>query len=163
MGRRSLLVQGLEGRPTGVVVHDPGLDMSDLRPDGEAVEDEVAQCIGVGKADVEEEVVGARDVVQLDHLRHRERRLAEGVDVGAGVRPDTDRHDRLEAPSERAPVDVCMEATEDAAGVQRSHPLEAAGGSEADERGEVLVRDPRILLESLDEGPVDSVETLFRH
>ena len=76
------VVERLEGRPTGVVVDDPRLDVADLGPHGEAVEDEVAQRIGVRDADVEQEVVGPGDVEELDHLRHRKGRLAERVDVG---------------------------------------------------------------------------------
>ena len=87
-------------QPARVVVDDPRLDVADLGPHGQAVEDEVAQRVGVGDADVEQEVVGARDVEQLDHLRHREGRLAERVDVRPRVGADPHGHDRLEPTAE---------------------------------------------------------------
>ena len=71
--------------------------------------------------------------------------------------------DRLEPAAERVAVDVGVEAAQDAAGAQGAHALEARGGGEADALGQLLVRDPRILLQRRHEGPVDSVETLFRH
>ena len=137
--------------------------MADLGPHGEAVEDEVAQRIGVRDADVEQEVVGPGDVEELDHLRHRKGRLPERVDVGARVGADPHGHDRLEPAAERVAVDVRVEAAQDAAGAKGTHALEAGGGGETDALGQVLVRDPRILLQRGDEGPVDSVESLFRH
>ena len=103
------------------------------------------------------------DVEQLDHLGHREGRLAERVDVGPRVGADPHGDDRLEPAAEGIAIDVRVEAAQDAAGAEGAHALEAGGGGEADALGEVLVRDPCILLQRRDEGLVDSVETLFRH
>ena len=146
-----------------MLVDDVRLDVADLGSHGQAVEDEVAQGVGVRHADVEEEVVGAGDVEDLDHLRHREGGLAERVDVRARVGADPHRHDRLEPAAEAVAVDVRVEAAQDTAGAERTDALEARRGGEADARGQLLVRDPRILLQRGHEGLVDSVESLFRH
>ena len=138
-----------------MVVDDAGLDVTDLRPHGQAVEDEIPQRVRIGDTDVEQEVVGPRDVEQLDHLGHRQCRSPERVDVRARVGADPDRHDRLEAAAERRPVDVGMEATEDAARPQRADPFEAGRRREPDVLREVLVRDPRIHLQSCHQGLVD--------
>ena len=76
---------------------------------------------------------------------------------------DPYRHDRLEAATERVVVDIGVEPAENAAGAQRADALEAGRGGEAGPLREVLVRDPRILLQGCDQSPVSSIEALFRH
>jgi hypothetical protein len=59
--------------PTLVVVDNARLDVTDLGAHGQPVEYEIPQAVGIRHSHVQEEVVGAGDVEELDHLRHRTR------------------------------------------------------------------------------------------
>jgi len=139
------------------------LDVSDLGSYGQPIEDEIAKPVHVGQSNVDEEIVSPRDMEDLDHLREPEGVFPERVDVCARVRTNANCDDRFQRSTERRMVDFGMEASDDAACAQGAHALEAARGSEPHELGEVLVRDPSILLESCYERAIRSVETLSRH
>jgi len=89
-----------------VVIDDTRFHVAYLGAHGQAVEHEVAQGVGVGDADVEQEVVRAGDVKQLDHLGHRERSGAERIDVRARMRADPYGDDCLQAAAEGVAIDV---------------------------------------------------------
>jgi hypothetical protein len=102
-------------------------------------------------------------VEDLHHLGELECETPEGVDVLTRVGADPHGDDRLETAAERAPIDVGVEPQQDAAQPQRPDPLEARRGGDPDLRCEVLVREPRILLQRVHDRAIGAVQALFCH
>jgi hypothetical protein len=97
-------------------------------------------------------------VEHRERLLQREQVVPELVDDGPRVRADADADERLDASTERAGIDLGVEPPDDTADAQRPHPGEAARRGEPDAGGELLVREPTVLLQLGQDRPVDSVE-----
>jgi len=92
--------------------NDRGSHIGDLRAPGEPVDDKGVEGIGVGDADMDQEVLGTRDDEDIKGLRQPAGEVAEGLDSLAGGRVDAYRDERLHGPAEGVQVDVGVVAAE---------------------------------------------------
>jgi len=134
------------------------LDAGDLGAAREGVHGQVAQVVGVADPNVHEEVVLPGHVVDPDRLPEGKGVLPEAPDLLAGVTSQTHEDEGLDGDAEGPGFDLRPEAGEYSAFPEAADSLEAAGGGQADLGGQLLVRQPSILLESRQDGEVDSVQ-----
>jgi hypothetical protein len=92
--------------------NDRGSHIRDLGPFGEPVDDEGVEGIGVGDADMDQEVLRTRDDENIKGLRQPASEIAEGLDSLAGGWADPYRDERLHGPAEGIQIDVRMKTPE---------------------------------------------------
>lgn len=103
--------------------NDRGSHIGDLGASGEPVDDEGVEGIGVGDADVDQEVLGTCDDENIKGLRQPASEIAEGLDSLAGGWADADRDEGLHGPAEGIQVDVGVKAPEHSSSSQCANPL----------------------------------------
>lgn len=81
-----------------MLIHDRRVDIGDLGPLGEAVDDKRVQRISVRHADVQEEVAASGDNEDAHDLRQVGSPVPKSLDVLARGRPDGDRDQCLDVP-----------------------------------------------------------------
>jgi len=104
--------------------NDRGSHIGDLGPFGEPVDDEGVEGIGVGDADMDQEVLGTCDDEDIKGLRQPAGEVAEGLDSLAGGWVDAYRDERLHGPAEGVQVDVGVVAPQHSASSQRADSLQ---------------------------------------
>jgi hypothetical protein len=127
--------------------NDRGSHIGDLGTSGKPVDDEGIEGLGVGDADMDQEVLGTRDNENIKGLRQPASEVAEGLDALAGGRADAYCDERLYRPAEGIQVDVGMKAPEHSSSSQCADSLQRRRGCDADPLGEGPVRQPCICLE----------------
>src|SRR5215218_10648610 len=104
--------------------NDRGSHIGDLGPFGEPVDDEGVEGIGVGDADMDQEVLRTRDDENIKGLRQPTGEVAEGLDSLAGGWVDAYRDERLHGPAEGVQVDVGMKAPQHSASSEGAYALQ---------------------------------------
>ena len=92
--------------------NDRGSHIGNLRAPGQPVDDEGVEGIGVGDADMDQEVLGTRDDENIKGLRQPASEVTECLDSLAGGWADAYRDEGLHGPAEGIQVDVGMKAPE---------------------------------------------------
>ncbi len=121
------------------------------------VHDQLAQLLGVGGDDPQQQVLRPADVVQLEHLRLGQQPPGERVDPGP-LLPELDPDHGLDPEPQPVQVDVRVEAPQVPLPDQPRHPGVDGGGRQADPGGQLLVGQPSVLRQGGQELEVDSVE-----
>ena len=68
-----------QGAAESVLEHQRGFEVYHLFPGGEVIEHEIAQVLGVGDAEVHQEIILATHVKQADHLGQRQYGIAKRI------------------------------------------------------------------------------------
>ena len=116
---------------------------------------------GVGHPDVHEEVLLAREVEEAEHLRTREQAVAECLVDLERVLMQAHRDQRFEADPRDRGIDLGSVPANDLEPFEPTHPSKAARRGQADAGGELLVRQPSIILQGVDDLVINSVELRF--
>ena len=127
--------------------NDRGSHIGDLGPFGEPVDDEGIEGIGVGDADMDQEVLRTRDDENIKGLRQPASEIAECLDSLAGGWADPYRDERLHGPAEGVQIDVGVVAAEHSSSSQGADSLQRCRGRDADPIGESPVSQSSICLE----------------
>src|SRR6478609_3159417 len=147
-----------EGGAPDVREDQVGLGERHLRMPGEFLDDEPAQCLGVRGRDIEQEVVGAGQEIDLPDLRQRAHPLHERGDGTPACRTEPDRDQRLERQTHCCRIDIHMGAADDAAVPQRPHPGQTCRRRHADLGGQGVVRHASVTLQHSQNAPIDVIQ-----
>ena len=120
--------------------------MGDFSSRCKSVENEIAEFVHIGNADVKQEVVGASDVVEVDDFWHREGGCMELVHALAGMWEKPHRDDCVQPTPENGVIDLGVKTLDDASSSESAETLKASRRSDADLLGKCLVRRPRVHL-----------------
>jgi len=142
-----------------VLEHELGLGRADRGVARDAVEDEGAQGVGIGRGDVDEVVVLAGDVEDVQRAGQPGSERPERVDVGPGVAVQPDGDEGLQRAPHRGWVDVGAGATQHAAGPQRPGAQQRRRRSHAGGGREIRVRRATVLAQSTQQDEVDLVQS----
>jgi hypothetical protein len=107
---------------------------------------------------VQEEVVCAREEVDVHHLGLAADLLDEVADLGPGVGLKADRDHRLQRQADGCRVDVGVKATDDAELVQPPNPPVTRRRRNADGIGQRAVRHSGVAVQKDQDSPVDLVD-----
>jgi hypothetical protein len=140
-----------------------GLGESDLSVRRQLIDDEVAQSGRVGRGDVQEEIVGTGQEIDVLHFWKRADSARESDHPAArtGLQPDRDH--RLERAAQCGRIDIRVEAADRTARAQGADPTKTRGRSDADLRGQRIVRGPRIRGEHGEDVAIDIVNSRRCH
>jgi len=122
------------------------------------LQDEVAQRLGAGHGDVEEEVVVAAHMEDGHHAGQFDEAVVEVVDVLAAVASQAHLDDRVERAAEGLGVEVGGDAGEDARFAERAQAVRAGRLGDARAGRERGVRHPAVFDERGEDRQVGAVE-----
>jgi len=133
-------------------------DVRHFGPSADGRQNEFAQGITVFHAHMHQKVIGATDVVGREDLRQRTTVMLESLHHITRVSRQANRHECLQANAHGPGRHFGMVAAQHAAFLQAAHPRQCARLGEPHARGELLVAQPRILLQQGDERAIYAVE-----
>ncbi|MNX61848.1 hypothetical protein D3C86_927850 [compost metagenome] len=108
------------------------------------IEHEIAQVLGVGDAEVHQEIILATHVKQADHLGQRQYGIAKRIyDLPAVARQLQGDHG-LDMTAQGLIIHLAVSALQHPVLLQLAHPLQAGGGSHPDQGRQILVGHARI-------------------
>lgn len=116
----------------------------------------------VADGDVEEEVVFAGDVEDFDDFGEGVGQFSEALDGREPLVAEADGDDGAEADAERGGIDIGVKATENAVVDELADAVAAGRLRQAYARGELLVAEPRILLQRGHDSAIDLVKGCHR-
>ena len=119
---------------------------------------ERAEIVGVTRGDVKDEVVGARQEVDVHHLRPAPDVLNEAADLAASVGLQADRDHRLQRQTERGRIDVSVKTTNHAEFLQPPDPAMTRRRGDADKLGQRAVGHPRVGVQGGQDAPIDVID-----
>jgi hypothetical protein len=110
---------------------------------------------GVPRPNLDQIAVVARNMVYFEHFWELSERT--GNLVIAGRFAALDRHERQHPLVNRAGIDLCHIATQDAAALQLAHPLQDGGRSQTDRSGNIDLGLTSICLKNAQNGHINVV------
>ena len=135
-----------------------------LGPRRELVHREIAKVIRVTHSDVNKEIITPSQLIDRDDLGQGADVNGKGIEGLRRMNLQSDGNHRLKTDAQHLGVSVGMKSAKDPISLEPTHPFEAARRRQPDLRRELLVREPCIVLKSLDDFEVDSIQPLrFRH
>lgn len=135
-----------------------GLELPELGPPSDLLGDQLAQVLDVTYGDMHHQIVGPGDIVQIPNFGEPGEVRPEPLHELTLVLDQSDKHQGLEGDAEGLGINVGVEAPDDPVLGQSFDPFEAARRSEADQRRELLVALPSIVLQGREDLVVGSVE-----
>lgn len=144
--------------PAAGVEDQRRLDPCHAGPVGQAVEGEVLEVPRIPDDDMDHHVVASADQPGRAHLRHIDEIVHERVDRAALVFRQLDHEQCLQSDAERLRIDFGVGAQQHAALAQAANALMRARRGKADPGGDLLDREPGIVLQKPQDADIGSVE-----